>query len=185
MAPKAEATSALPGDHAWFALCETPAGVLDAREVASMPGVCAITWGSEDLAVSLGARIAPGVDPLTLPHLVLARGTIPLAAAAAGIPAIDRVYLDLEDDDGLYRETQQAVAMGYRGKLALHPRQVPIIRRAFHPSGDELDDAQRVVAAAAQAGGRAFSLDGRMIDEPLVAQARLIISLAEGGSDEV
>lgn len=184
MAPKAELAAApLPGDYDWFALCETPTGVLDAREIAAMPGVRAITWGSEDLAVSLGARVAPGLDPLSLPHLVVARGTMPLAAAAADIPAIDRVYLDLEDDEGLSREARQAVGMGYRGKLALHPRQVPIIRRAFRPSEDELEEAQRVVAAAAQASGRAFALDGHMVDEPLIAQARLIISLAQDGID--
>jgi citrate lyase subunit beta / citryl-CoA lyase len=179
MAPKVErATDLEPADHAWVALCETPAGILAAQELAAAPGVAAIAWGSEDLAVSLQARVAPHLEPLRLPHLVVARGTVPLAAATAGVAALDRVFLSLDDEEGLRDEAIQAAAMGYRGKLAIHPRQVLAIRAAFLPSDDEIAHARELLAAAEEVGGQAFAFRGRMVDEPLIAQARTVLALA-------
>jgi citrate lyase subunit beta / citryl-CoA lyase len=180
MAPKSEPTgTAFPAGYTWIALCETPAGVLGAQELAATAGVGAVTWGSEDLAAALGARVTSGVDQLMLPHLVLTRGIVPLAAAAAGISALDRVFLDLDDDAGLRAEATEAVAMGYGAKLAIHPRQVPVIRDAFLPSDEEVEEARAVLAAAEEVGGRAFAYRGKMVDEPLLAQARIVVALAE------
>jgi citrate lyase subunit beta / citryl-CoA lyase len=180
MAPKTEPAEAdFPADYTWIALCETPAGVLGAQRLASAPGVGAITWGAEDLAAALGARVPSGIDPLTLPHLVVTRGIMPLAAAAAGISALDGVFLDLDDEAGLRAEAVEAVAMGYRAKLAIHPRQVPVIRDAFLPSAAEVEEARAMLAAAEEVGGRAFAYRGKMVDEPLLAQARIVVALAD------
>lgn len=184
MAPKSEpGVTPFPADYTWIALCETPSGVLGAPELAADPAVGAITWGSEDLAASLGARVAPQLDQLTLPHLLVTRGMVPLAAGAAGIAALDRVYLDLDNDEGLRHESAQAAAMGYRAKLAIHPRQVAGIRAAFLPTDEEVEDARAVLAAAAEVGGRAFAHRGRMVDEPLLAQARIVVAQAEAAAE--
>lgn len=164
------------------ALCETAKGVLAAQELARHPAVVALMWGAEDLVVSLGGASSRRPDGVYRDVAMHARSSVLLAAGAAGIAAIDAVHIDLDDLDGLAREAADAVASGFSATACLHPRQVPVVREAYRPSGAEVAWARRVLDAAADAQG-AFRLDGRMIDEPLVAQARAVLRRARPEED--
>lgn len=159
-----------------FALVETATGVLNAAAVASADAVDALVFGAEDFAASIGAtRTEEGTEVL------YARQRVLVAARAAGVDAIDTLVTDYEDDEALRDDTATTVRLGYDGKLAIHPRQVAIINEAFTPDADRVAWARRVLAARddAEAAGRGvFSVDGEMIDAPLVAQAERVLERA-------
>jgi len=160
-----------------FALVETAAGVLSAREIARAEATTALGFGAEDLAADLGAtRTDEGTEVLyACEHLVL-------AASAAGVDAIDTVYTDFSDEAGLREETRFAMTLGYDGKLAIHPSQVDPINEAFTPDRERVEWAMRVLAARdeADAEGRGvFQVDGEMIDAPLLTQAERIVDRAD------
>jgi citrate lyase subunit beta/citryl-CoA lyase len=139
-----------------------------------------LTWGVEDLGAALGAlarRDANGVLTFTFQ---LARSSCLLAAAALGVQAIDGVYVDFKDPNGLARELQEARRDGFSGKLAIHPDQVVPINAAFTPTEAEREHARRVVAAFAGSGTGVASLDGQMIDRPHLLQAQRILAFDTG-----
>ncbi|MFC7045455.1 HpcH/HpaI aldolase/citrate lyase family protein [Halobacteriaceae archaeon GCM10025711] len=160
-----------------LALVETARGVLEAAGVADADATDALLFGAEDLSADIGAtRTAEGDEVL------YAREHVVLAASAAGVDAIDTVYTDIGDVEGLAAETRFAAQLGYDGKMAIHPAQVDPINDAFTPSPDDVAWAERVVAAQeeAEAAGRGvFRVDDEMIDAPLVAQAERILRLAD------
>lgn len=156
------------------ALCETPVGVLAAGEIAAVAGVTALMWGAEDLIAAMGgqsSRDATGRYRDVARH---ARSSVLLAAAAAGKAAVDSVYLDINDLNGLAVEAVDAVASGFAAKACIHPTQVPVVRAAYRPAADLITWAQRVLAAAEAAPG-VFSFEGHMVDEPVLRQARAIV----------
>lgn len=158
-------------------LLETVRGILRAAEIASANAdVAALLFGAEDLTAELGiARTIDGEE------LVLARSTVVLAAAAAGADAIDAVFTDVRDEDGLRRDCERARAIGFRGKMAIHPAQVAVIHEAFTPGAADLADARRLVAAyeaAQEAGEGVIRLDDRMVDVPVVERARRLLKRA-------
>jgi citrate lyase subunit beta/citryl-CoA lyase len=115
-------------------------------------------------------------------EIAYARAQLVLAARAAGAVAIDTVYTDLTDQAGLLAEAHQARQLGYSGKLLIHPSQIVPVHRAFAPSEEEVAHARRVVAAfeAGEAEGRGvIAVDNQMIDAPVVARAREVLTLAE------
>jgi citrate lyase subunit beta / citryl-CoA lyase len=159
---------------------ETAAGTLALAGYADAgPRLGALTWGAEDLAVALGA--ATNVDECGewLPPYELARSLCLLAAAAAGVAAIDTVYTSFRDSVGLERHAAKAKRDGFVGQLAVHPEQVEILNRTFRPTADEVAHAERVVAAFG-AGGHAgaVALDGRMLDRPHLARAERVLGMA-------
>ncbi|WP_380681681.1 aldolase/citrate lyase family protein [Salinigranum sp. GCM10025319] len=110
-----------------------------------------------------------------------ARQRVLVAARAAGVDAVDTLVTDYEDDEALRADTATTVGLGYDGKLAIHPRQVAIINEAFTPEADRIEWAERVLAAREEADAAdrgVFSVDGEMIDAPLVAQAERILDRA-------
>jgi citrate lyase subunit beta/citryl-CoA lyase len=154
---------------------ETAAGVWAVREVLG-PVVVACYFGAEDYVADLGGvRTAAG-------HEVLyARSRVALAARLAGVPAFDMIVADFGDDDRFTRECAEARALGYRGKLCIHPRQVPLAAAGFRPSPAEVDAARALLATWARASARgeaAVAHEGRMVDEPLAAQARAVVAAA-------
>jgi citrate lyase subunit beta / citryl-CoA lyase len=158
-------------------LLETPRAILRAAEIAAADApVAALLFGAEDLTASLAVeRTIEGEE------LSFARAQIVLAAAAVGAEAIDAVFTDLNDADSLRRDCQRARAVGFRGKMAIHPRQVEVINDVFTPAAAEIDRATRVVEAyeAARAIGEGVTtLDGRMVELPVVQRARRTLSLA-------
>ncbi|EMA62932.1 HpcH/HpaI aldolase/citrate lyase family protein [Halorubrum lipolyticum] len=163
-------------DPAAFALVETAAGVLSAESIAAASATDALVFGAEDLAADVGAtRTDEGTEVL------YAREHVVLAAGAADVDAIDTVYTDFSDTDGLRDEAAFALTLGYDGKLAIHPAQVDPINAAFTPDPEEVEWAEAVLDArdAADREGRAvFQVDGEMIDAPLIAQAERIAERA-------
>ncbi len=160
-----------------FALVETAAGVLAAENIAAAHPTDALVFGAEDLAADLGAtRTAEGTEVL------YARERVVVAATAAGVDAIDTLHTDYEDDEGLREDAARSVRFGYDGKIAIHPRQVPIINDAFTPDPADLEWAERVLQARDEAAADdrgVFEVDGEMIDAPLIAQAERICRRAE------
>lgn len=176
MLPKAESADdvgALAG-YDVVALIETARGVTAAGEIAAAPGVVALMWGAEDLVASLGGTSSRLPDGRYRDVAVYARSAVLLAAAAGGVAAIDAVHLDLRDHDGLRVEAEDAAASGFAATACLHPDQVTVIREAYRPGAEQVAWADRVLAAAAEQPG-VFELDGTMVDEPVLAQARRVL----------
>lgn len=174
---RAEMARARGLDVPVLALVETARGVLAAEEIAAADATDALIFGAEDLSADVGAtRTAEGTEVL------YGREHVVLAASAAGVDAIDTVYTDFEDDDGLREDASFARQLGFDGKLAIHPAQVPVVNGAFTPSRSEREWARRVLAAreeAAREGRGVFAVDGEMIDRPLIARAERVRALAE------
>ena len=160
-----------------FALVETARGVLHAEEIAAAHPTTAVCFGAEDLAADVGAsRTEAGTE------VRYAREHAVLAASAADVDAVDTVFTDIEDREGLRTETEFAAGLGYDGKIAIHPAQVEPINDAYTPSPERVEWAERVLAAraAADADDRGvFRVDGEMIDAPLIAQAERVIERAD------
>ncbi len=164
-------------DVAIFALLETAAGILHAEAIASHEATEAILFGAEDLAADIGTAHTQTGDQATY-----ARQHVVLAAAAAEIDALDTVYTEFNDPDGMKSATNEACDLGYDGKAAIHPSQVPIINAAFAPDPEQVEWAQKVVRAqsqAAQDGSGVSVVDGEMIDPPIVRRAERILSRAD------
>jgi citrate lyase subunit beta/citryl-CoA lyase len=161
-----------------WCMLETPRGVLNAAAIAAAsPRVGALVMGTSDLTKDLHARPTRDRIPL-LTSLELCV----LAARAAGITALDGVHLDLDDEAGFAAACRQAAELGFDGKTLIHPRQVAAANEAFAPGASEVDWARRVIAAHADAvaGGRGVVvLDGRLIENLHVDDARRVLALAE------
>jgi citrate lyase subunit beta/citryl-CoA lyase len=161
---------------------ETPRAVLTLGEYSpeSAGGrLSGLTWGMEDLSAALGALAKTEADGALTPVFELARSLCLIAAAAAGVQAIDGVHADFRDRAGLEREVARARRDGFRAKLAIHPGQVPVINDAFSPTAAEVEHARRVVAAfESSPGAGVTSLDGKMLDRPHLVLAQRLLALA-------
>jgi citrate lyase subunit beta/citryl-CoA lyase len=159
---------------------ETAVAVLAlASDVRCGPRLAALTWGAEDLSVQLGALTSVDQRGDWLPPYQLARSLCLLAAAAAGVAAVDTIHTELRDTPELTRQARAAWRDGFVGKLAIHPEQVEVFNREFRPAVEEVAAAQRVVEAfQAAAGAGTVSLDGRMLDRPHLVRARRTLWLA-------
>lgn len=164
-------------DYSVVALCETALGVVNAPVLATAENVVALMWGAEDLVASLDGTSSRHSNGLYRNVAGLARSQILLAAGAAGKAAWDSVYLDIGDLAGLFSEAEDARASGFTAKVSIHPRQMQVIREAFAPTTSEVEFASGLLAAAGQARS-VFSFEGRMVDEPVLRQARRTISRA-------
>jgi citrate lyase subunit beta/citryl-CoA lyase len=156
-------------------MIEDAGAVLDARAIASAtPRVLALITGSEDLATSMHAEPAP--EFLKYPKLL-----VHLAAKAAGKQSFGllRSVAGYGELEAIEKSAREARAFGFDGATCVHPSVVPILNHVFSPTEEELARARRLIAAAeaAQARGEgAFALDGRMVDEPVVARARALVA---------
>ena len=163
---------------------ETPEGLLNIREIAAAtPRTVAISWGVEDLGAAMGlgrVRDAQG-QYMDIPRY--ARVMCSIVASAVGVEAIDTVFTDIADLDGLRRECEDGVAMGFTGKISIHPNQVPVINDVFTPSKESVDEARQLIALFeehARRGVYAFTFKGQMVDAPHLARARKIVARAGG-----
>ncbi|WP_310134940.1 CoA ester lyase [Leifsonia shinshuensis] len=177
MLPKAESAADLAALDRYdvIALCETAAGVLAAPTLARQRSVLALMWGAEDLVASLGGTSSRHADGTYRDVARHARSSVLLAAAAAGIHAVDTVHLDIADLAGLAAEAEDAVAVGFAATACIHPGQVETIRAAYRPDPDEVEAARALLAAAEEAGRGVFRYDGRMVDGPVLAHARAVL----------
>lgn len=180
-----EKHGAAPGRVKIFCLLESALGVWNAFDIAkASPRVAAIIPGGEDLAADLRTGRSPeGTE------LEWARRMLIFAARAAGVDALDTVYPRITDDEGLRAETAFIKQLGYDGKSVIHPNQIPIVHGVFEPTEKEIEQALKITAAAREAAERglgAVSVDGRMVDVPVVKRAEYILrkaGLAEVGHD--
>ena len=163
---------------------ETPEGLLNIREVAAAsPRIVAISWGIEDLGAAMGlprVRDAGG-RYLDIPRY--ARTMCAVAASAAGVDWLDTVYTDIADLDGLRRECEDGAAMGFSGKISIHPSQIDVINAAFTPDKALVTEARELVALFDEHRARgvyAFRFKGQMVDAPHLTRARKLIERAGG-----
>ena len=154
-----------------IALCETALGILNAAEIAAEPNVVGLMWGAEDLIASLGGTSSRTDDGAYRAVALHARSTVLLAARAFGKEAVDSVYVNIPDLEGLAVEARDAVASGFSSKACIHPNQVAVVRGAYAPSESEVAAATQLLAAAAAAGSGVFQHQGKMIDGPLLRHA--------------
>ena len=137
----------------------------------------ALTWGPEDLAAELGAETNRDADGQLTDPYCLARSVCLYAAAAAKLPAIETVYVDFRNSEGLRHDTEAARRDGFTGRLAIHPAQVPVINTVFTPTATQIERAQKVVAAfAAKPGAGAVGIDGKMYDRPHLVRAQRLLA---------
>ena len=154
---------------------ETALGVEEARRLFAPP-VAVGYFGAEDFIADMG-----GVRTQESTEVVYARSRVALAARLAGILAIDQVVTLLDAEELFLADSALGRAIGYRGKLCIHPAQVTLANRAFSSSPEELDRARRILAAYDEATARgeaAIAFEGQMIDEPLARHARAVIAAA-------
>lgn len=163
---------------------ETPAAVFALGNYAgASPRLEAITWGAEDLAACIGGSNRTIDGDYDGPYK-LARSLCLLAAAAANVTAIDTIYTDFKDPDGLRTECTAAKRSGFAAKMAIHPAQIGTINEVFSTSAAERDWAERVVAAfAAHPDAGTLALDGKMIDRPHLTLARRLLGLPAKGAE--
>jgi len=177
--------TALEESHGWsegeirlLALIETAAGIMNLKEIAqSTPRLDALLFGAEDLAADMGlTRSKQGWE------MFYGRSAVVMAAAAYGLQAIDTVFIDIRDLEGLREDSNQARQMGYNGKMAVHPGQIETINDLFSPSLDELAQAQRLLREAKVheiGGSGVLTLDGRMVDAPMIRNAERLVQRAQ------
>jgi citrate lyase subunit beta/citryl-CoA lyase len=160
---------------------ETPAGVLAAHTHARpAPRVSGLTWGAEDLSAAIGARNARDDAGNYTDIFRHARTMTLLAAAAAGVAAIDTVFPDFRNDAGFRRECLEADRDGFAAKMAIHPAQVPVINEVFTPSPEAIAHAEAVIAAFREAGDAGvIAIEGKMYDRPHLRLAERLLARAK------
>lgn len=157
---------------------ETPAAALSivAYTAATLPRLAGLTWGAEDLSAAIGAARKRDGEGRWTDTFRMVRAQVLLTAHACRVAAIDTLHADFRDLAGLERAARESQADGFAGMLAIHPDQVAVINAAFMPSDEEIAEARRIVAAfAAAPGSGALQLDGRMLDQPHLEQARRLL----------
>jgi len=157
---------------------ETAKGILNLKEIAEADKrLEAVIFGAEDYAASIGAtRTKEGIEVL------YARSAVVAACAANHLQAIDMVYIDFKDSEGLRAEAEQGAGFGFSGKQVIHPNQIPVTQEAFTPSDTAIAYAKRVIESfeESQKEGRgAYALDGKMIDMPLLKNAQKVLGRAK------
>ena len=141
--------------------------------------IIGMTWGPEDISAELGAEANRDENGFLTEPYRLARSVCLYGAAAAKVPAIETVYVDFRNSEGLRRDTEMARRDGFAGRLAIHPAQVPIINAVFTPSAEAIAHAQAVVDAfAANPEAGVVAIAGAMVDKPHLRQAERILARA-------
>lgn len=175
VAAQLDAVPACAETRIW-AMMETPQGILNAAEIAAAPRMGGFVMGTNDLAKELMTRFRADREPL-LTSLQLCL----LAARASGIAIVDGVYNAFKDEDGLKVECEQGRDMGFDGKTLIHPAQVAVANSAFAPSPDDIDLAERQIAAfeAAEAEGKGVAVvDGKIVENLHIVTARQVLAKA-------
>ncbi len=167
-----------PGTIKLFAAIESAKGVLNAPQIAvASSRLVGMALGAEDFVTDLKTtRSVDGIELLTARSLIL------FAARAAGIDAIDTVFSNVNDEKGFSEEVKLIKQLGFDGKSIINPRQIETVHEIFTPSKEEVAKSIRIIEASAEAeakGSGVVSLDGRMIDRPIVERARRVLAFAD------
>ncbi|WP_265457753.1 citrate (pro-3S)-lyase subunit beta [Enterococcus sp. HY326] len=174
-----EKDNAIPvGTTKMMAAIESAEGVLNAREIAvASDRLIGIALGAEDYATNMKTVRYPDGQ-----ELLFARSMIIHAARAAGIAAIDTVYSDVDNTEGFENEVRRIKQLGFDGKSVINPRQIPLVNAIYAPTEKEIQNAKEVIWAIRDAeakGSGVISLNGKMIDKPIVERAERVIALAK------
>ncbi|MDV5975880.1 UNVERIFIED_CONTAM: citrate (pro-3S)-lyase subunit beta [Streptococcus canis] len=160
-----------------MAAIESAEGVLNARDIAKASDrLIGIALGAEDYVTNMKTRRYPDGQ-----ELFFARSMILHAARAAGIAAIDTVYSDVNNTEGFQNEVRLIKQLGFDGKSVINPRQIPLVNEIYTPTEKEIDHAKQVIWAIREAeskGSGVISLNGKMVDKPIVERAERVIALA-------
>ena len=157
------------------ALIESPLGAMTVFDALAADNAIGAMWGAEDLVAAMGGNSSRQADGSYRDVAQHVRSQTLLAAKARGVFALDSVFLDIPDLDGVRVEADDAVAVGFDGKVAIHPSHIPVIREAYAPTAEELDWATAVLDAVSRNRG-VFTFRGRMVDAPVLAHARRIVA---------
>ena len=158
---------------------EMAAAVFNLAQMVNHERVDGVTWGAEDLSVSLGARAKRDEQGNYLEVFSFVRSMCLLAAVAAKVQPVDAVYVDIKNTVGLAKECKTAADMGFTAKLTIHPDQIDIVNEAFTPSAAEIEAATALVAAFEEheaLGAMAFKFDGEMVDVPHLKRAQQVLA---------
>ena len=162
---------------------ETPQGLLTIAEIPTAADrVDALTWGAEDLSAAIGARRNRNDDGQFLEVFRYARVMCLVSATAARVQPLDTVFVDIGNLDGLRADCDEGAAMGFTGKMSIHPNQIPIINEAFTPNDTEVADARELLEAFDEnqkIGRMAFTFRGEMVDVPHLERARRVLAVAD------
>ncbi|WP_338891392.1 CoA ester lyase [Rhodococcus sovatensis] len=177
MLPKCESAAQIEAvsPREVIALFESPAGAIECHSSLGADNAVGAMWGAEDLVAAMGgnsSRFTDGRYRAVAQHV---RSQTLLATKARGLFALDSVFLDIPNLDGVREEAEDAVAVGFDGKVAIHPSHIPVIRQAYAPTDDEIEWANSVLDAVSNNRG-VFTLRGQMVDAPVIAHARRIIA---------
>lgn len=160
-----------------FCLLETALGIWRSYDIATASSrVAAICPGGEDLRADLKTTRSDNSEELIGP-----RRMVVLAAHAAGVDALDTVYANINNEAGLRQETEWVKQLGFQGKSVIHPNQIPVIHDIFTPTAKEIEQARRIIEAAADAAAKglgAVQVDGKMVDKPVVKRAEFTLQRA-------
>lgn len=163
---------------------ETAEAIVRCYEICTASArIVAVAFGAEDFTNDLGIE---RLDESS--QLLYARSALCTAAKAANVPALETPYFKLRDSEGLRESSIAAKRLGFKGRFAIHPDQIPIINECFRPSDAEIEQARRIVAAYEEAerqGRGSTSLDGRVIDVPVVKRAREVLASGRANDDPV
>ena len=158
---------------------ETPLGVMNALVIAqSSDRVVSISFGAEDFTRTLGTDRTKAAT-----ELFFARSQVAMAASIAKVDAIDTVWSDVADIEGFKKEAESAKNLGFSGKSCIHPSQIKIVHSVFTPSIEEVTKSLKIVEAARSANiesGGVITVDGKMVDIPVIAKAERVVALAKG-----
>lgn len=156
---------------------ESPLGALNALEIAkSSPRLVGMAIGGEDYVTNLKTnRSASGIE------MLMGRSMIVMAARATGISAMDSVYSDVNNDEGFTAEAEMIRQMGFDGKSLIHPRQIALIHNVYTPTEKDIKKSMKIISATAEAmaeGKGVFTVDGKMVDKPIIERAEHVLKLA-------
>ena len=168
------------GSTKMFVAVEGPLGVLNAYQIAiASPRIVGIALGAEDYVTSMKTRRYPERNS---EEIFFARSMIVHAARAAGIAAIDTVFSNVNDSETFEKETRFIHQLGFDGKSVINPRQIPIVNKVYTPTEKEITNAMDVISASQEAESKGLgvvSLNGRMVDKPIIERAQRVLMLAE------
>lgn len=167
-----------PGSIKLMAAIESAKGVINAVEIAAASSrMIGIALSAEDYTTDMKTHRYPdGAE------LEFARNMVLHAARAAGIAAFDTVFTNMDDTDGFYRETEHIHQLGFDGKSLVNPRQIEMVNKVYQPTEDEVENALNVIAAIEEAkvkGSGVISMNGQMVDRPVVLRAQRVMMLAK------
>ncbi len=161
-------------DKSIIPIIESPLSLLKTEDICKQKNVVALLFGAEDYTKELGIKRS-----LEAKEILYARSIIAITANAYNIDAIDTPYTLKEDDKGLFIDAVNARNLGFTSKSSIHPNQVVIINKVFSPSLEEITEAKRIIKKSEETKKGAFSLDGKMIDLPIIEKAKKVLEKAK------